>query len=242
MKKDLAIVIPCYNEALRLPLNTYQSFLDRKRPITLLFVNDGSTDNTLSLLHDLRTSHPESVLCLDLGNNHGKAEAVRKGIQHLITDNYQKYAYLDADLSTSLEECISLAQQVNSNLPFVFGSRILKIDNNIQRKWYRFLIGRIVATVISKMLGIKVYDTQCGCKIFEKETAKVLFETEFISKWMFDVEIFFRMIKKVGKANMKVCVKEMPLQQWIDTDDSRVSLSYGFVLWLDLLKIYFRYR
>ncbi|MGC6421287.1 MAG: glycosyltransferase [Flavobacteriaceae bacterium] len=238
----LVIVIPCFNEAARLPFKSYQQFLRNSNDVSLFFVNDGSTDTTLALLQQLKKNHPEKVAYLDVSPNQGKAEAVRRGMQVVIQFDYLKFAYLDADLSTSLEECTALAEQVDSNLPFVFASRILKIDNHIQRKWHRFLIGRIVATIISKMLGIKVYDTQCGCKIFERETATALFEAPFLSKWLFDVELFFRMINRVGRENMGTRTKEVPLKQWIDTVDSRVQLSYGFVLWLDLIKIYIRYR
>ena len=240
--KNIAIVIPCYNEANRLPVADYSCFLKRKLPVKLLFVNDGSTDNTHAVLEQLRSLYPDQVLCLDLFKNSGKAAAVRKGMQHLLSGSFQKYAYLDADLSTTLNECLSLAEKVSENVPFVFGSRILKIDNQIQRKWHRFLIGRIVASLISKMLGIKVYDTQCGCKIFDARTAADLFASPFSSKWLFDVELFFRMIKKVGKDRIQDATLEVPLQQWIDTSDSRVSWSYGFVLWIDLIKIYLRYR
>ena len=137
---------------------------------------------------------------------------------------------------------LSLVQACPNKNSFVFGSRIMKIDNRIERKWYRFLLGRLVATVISKMLRIKVYDTQCGCKIFTRSTAQILFQEHFLSKWLFDVELFYRMIKFIGRPQVALQVKEIPLQQWIDTADSRIEFSYGFFLWLDLIKIYRHYR
>ena len=153
-----------------------------------------------------------------------------------------RFAYLDADLSTSLEECTLLAEKINTATGFVFGSRILKTDNRIERKWYRFIIGRVVATVISKMLGISVYDTQCGCKVFDRELVPIAFEDTFSSRWLFDVEIFFRLINAHGKKEMVAQAKEVPLDQWIDTEDSRVKFSYIFQLWLDLAIIYRRYK
>ena len=71
-----------------------------------------------------------------------------------------RFAYLDADLSTSLEECLHLSEGIDENCRFIFGSRILKTDNQIERKWYRFLIGQWLHTAISTLLGISVYDTQ----------------------------------------------------------------------------------
>lgn len=240
--KDLAIVIPCYNEATRLPVEGYRGFLNKKKNIHLLFVNDGSKDQTLTVLQSLADEFPEQVKYFDLPTNKGKAEAVRAGIQKLADEPFEKLAYLDADLATSLEECEVLSKAITPDIQFVFGSRILKIDNHIQRKWYRFVIGRIVATVISWMLGIKVYDTQCGCKIFKRDLAQELFHQPFISKWLFDVELFFRMIRKVGRHQMGILTKEVPLKRWVDTEDSRVEFRYIFVLWLDLIKIYKTYR
>ena len=110
---------------------------------------------------------------------------------------------MDADLSTDITECISLSKRVKEKITFVFGSRILKIDNNIKRKWHRFFFGRIIANFISKILGVAVYDTQCGCKIFSSELSKKIFNTPFISKWLFDVEVFFRVISIYGIENLK---------------------------------------
>ena len=153
-----------------------------------------------------------------------------------------RFAYLDADLSTSLEECLRLSEGIDENCRFIFGSRILKTDNQIERKWYRFLIGRVVATAISTLLGISVYDTQCGCKILQRELVELAFKDDFSSRWLFDVEIFFRLIRAFGKEEMIAFSKEVPLDQWIDTEDSRVKFTYMFRLWVDLATIYFRYR
>lgn len=239
---ELAIVIPCYNEGQRLNIELFHDFITHTKGVQLLFVNDGSRDNTLEILRLLETSYPQQVTLIDLLKNEGKAEAVRHGMKHAIKLEVEKVGYLDADLSTSLEECYLLSKHVQTKTPFVFGSRIMKIDNRIERKWYRFLLGRLVATVISKMLRIKVYDTQCGCKIFTRTTAQILFQEHFLSKWLFDVELFYRMIKFIGRPQVALQVKEIPLQQWIDTADSRIEFSYGFFLWLDLIKIYRHYR
>ena len=149
---------------------------------------------------------------------------------------------MDADLSTDINECISLSKRVKEKITFVFGSRILKIDNNIKRKWHRFFFGRVIATFISKILGVAVYDTQCGCKIFSSELSKKIFNSPFISKWLFDVELFFRVISIYGRENLKNHVREIPLSSWIDTSDSRVKMTYFFKLWIDLYKISKKYN
>jgi len=221
----------------------YEECLLSNKLVEIVFVNDGSIDNTQQEIERLENKFPKQVKVLRLDKNLGKGEAVRKGVLYsLEKKDCKKIAFLDADLSTSLSECISLSKMTQGKVSFVFGSRILKIDNNIQRKWYRFILGRIIATFISKILGVAVYDTQCGCKIFSRSLAKKIFGSPFISKWLFDVEIFFRIILIYGEKKLGIHVREVPLSKWIDTSDSRVKASYFFKLWFDLYKISRKYN
>jgi len=193
LEKKICIVIPCYNEEKRLPTLAYETFLQLNSETILCFVNDGSTDNTNVVLLKLKQKFDKNVAIVSYKDNVGKAEAVRKGIIYSNEKfNHDAIAYLDADLATSLEECVELSSYLDSNISFVFGSRIMKIGSIIVRNHYRFLIGRVIATFISKILKLKVYDTQCGCKIFDKELSETVFKDPFISKWLFDVEIFQR--------------------------------------------------
>jgi len=141
-----------------------------------------------------------------------------------------------------LEECYALSKKVNSKIKFVFGSRIRKIDNNINRLYHRFIIGRILATFISRILNLPIYDSQCGCKIFNSELIPVAFNDHFLSKWLFDVEIFFRLKNHFGSENLIAFSKETPLKSWKDMGGSKIRLSYGFWVWFDLIKIYRFYK
>ena len=239
----ICIVIPCYNEEKRLPLEEYRSFLETTPNVLLCFVNDGSTDNTIHSLEELKGIYPNKVDVISYTDNVGKAEAVRNGIQHCNTTyNHSTIAYLDADLSTSLPECLKLAQNLHSQVEFCFGSRIRLVGTTIVRKKRRYLIGRIVATFISHTLRINVYDTQCGCKLFTKPLSTQLFADPFISKWLFDVEIFFRMFSLYGRQPAIKKMKEVPLSFWIDRGDSSVPTTYIFKLWFDLYHIHQRYK
>ncbi|MEK9604465.1 MAG: glycosyltransferase [Flavobacteriaceae bacterium] len=241
--EELAIVIPCYNEANRLPLFQFRDFLPSNLSVDILFVNDGSKDKTKGVLSDLRDQFPDQIEVLNLVKNKGKSHAVYEGVCKVLEKNrYQKVAYLDADLATSLEECLRLSQFVKDGIVLAFGSRILKLDNQIKRKWYRFFLGRLVATAISRALRLSIYDSQCGCKIFDIPTAKKVFDQPFISKWLFDVEIFFRMIDLFGRKEIQNHLIEVPLKAWVDTPDSRVNPLYFFKLWWDLFKIAKKYK
>ncbi len=236
-------IIPCYNEANRFPYDRYVAFLQSRPTAQLLFVDDGSKDGTAQRIEQLQEQFPHAVSLIVLSQNMGKAEAVRQGIlQALENPQTERLGYVDADLSTSLEEACSLEKKLSQNSQFIFGSRILKLDNTIERKWHRFVIGRLVATAISGVLGIEVYDTQCGCKVMSRAWAVTAFEKPFISRWLFDVELFFRLMQQYGKKTFLQQSHEIPLQQWIDTADSRVSWSYGLKLWWDLFYIWKTYR
>lgn len=239
----MIIIIPCYNEGHRLKITDFEGFLKRNPTVTIVFSNDGSVDNTAVLLEAIRSQFPDQVHIFHAKTNKGKAAAVRAGVlyahEHL---EFGKIAYLDADLSTSLEECLSISKVIKNDVQFAFASRILKIDNTVERKYHRFLIGRILATIISNQLGLAVYDTQCGCKVLTKELSKLVFNDAFISKWLFDIEIFHRIIQLEGRENMKYISREIPVQSWIDTNNSKVKFTYFFRLWYDIIKIGSKYN
>ena len=241
--KNICFVIPCYNEGNRLPVNEFISFMKEFPDNTFCFVNDGSTDDTHELLIQIKSQNEESVHILFDSENVGKAESIRKGILYSYNKlNYSYIAYLDADLSTPLQECVRLSGYINKDIEFCFGSRIMIIGAEIERKFTRYFVGRIIATFISNILELKVYDTQCGCKIFTRELSILLFEEPFISRWLFDVELFARKINLFGKDHALKKMLEIPLQKWINKSDSKVKIKYFFRLWIDLFLIKNKYK
>jgi len=244
---NLAIVIPCYNEENRFRelRSEYVTFLKSHTNVLLCMVDDGSKDDTALVLQTLQKEFPNQVEVVIQAKNGGKAEAVRSGVLHCAEKFKAPHiAFLDADLATSFEECLRIHSYVleKDAVTFAFASRILKIGSEIKRKKFRFVVGRIVATLISSILGIKVYDTQCGCKVFEKELVASLFKEKFISKWLFDVELFFRMIQLYGRKSATERMIEVPLKLWEDKGDSKVQMTYFFKLWIDLMKIKRKYN
>lgn len=240
---NTTVVIPCYNEEKGISNTEYSNFLNNNPEVLICFVNDGSKDNTLAVLTVLKEKHPTQIQILSLEKNAGKAEAVRAGINHCNLHFQHRYiGYLDADLATTLEEFIELRNYLQGEIVFSFGSRIRKIGSIIERENSRFLIGRVVATFISNILDIKVYDTQCGSKLFTREISEKVFEKEFISRWLFDVEIFYRMIHLFGKEKAIKKMIEVPLKLWVEKGDSKVKFTYGFKLWFDLFEIQRKYK
>ena len=76
----LHLIVPCYNEADRLPSATFEAYAAAHPDIQFTFVNDGSTDDTLQILRALAARRPAQLHVLDLDRNRGKAEATRLGM------------------------------------------------------------------------------------------------------------------------------------------------------------------
>ena len=239
----VCIVVPCYNEAERLPGEAFLAYLGTHPHVSCCFVNDGSRDQTLALLRGLQQRNPAQIDVYDLPKNQGKAGAVRAGMNHCDTKNFDYTGYFDADLATPLAAIDDL-QAVLDKHPdcvFVMGSRIQHLGVTIRRSAFRHYVGRVVATTISLILRLPVYDTQCGAKLMRREATAAVFAQPFISPWLFDVELIARLIDQYGRADINRRLLEMPLQEWIEQDGSRISSTYVFRMWYELYRIYRTY-
>lgn len=241
---SVCLIIPCYNEAARLPADAFLAYLRRVPTVCLCFVNDGSRDGTLTVLENLRQQFPNQIDVLNLEQNQGKAGAVRAGMLHCVGRSVDYLGYLDADLATPLDAIRDLqtALEHKPALDLVMGSRIKFLGADIRRDPFRHYVGRVIATVISNILKLPVYDTQCGAKLFRRGVVADLFREPFISPWLFDVELLARLIRQHGRANVSGHVAEVPLRQWIEQSDSRISSGYVFKMWYELYRIHQTYR
>ena len=241
----ICIVIPFYNEARRFPIGEFVEFTRHHPQTSFCLVNDGSKDSTGGLLESLRLQFPHQIVICTIQENKGKAEAVRTGmlagLKHF-SSGY--YGYFDADLSASLQEAFRLRTFFleKPSLEFCFGSRMAIVGAKIDRKLYRHLIGRILATCISNILHLMVYDTQCGAKLFKRVLAEKIFEKPFISRWLFDVEIMARIIGMYKGNRIDEVMLEVPVSSWIDKGGSLIRWTYGFKVFFDLYCIHRGYK
>ncbi len=239
-EKCIGVVIPCYNEVERLSDDIFTHFTNKNLGYHLCFVNDGSTDNTLQVLNKLQETNKDHISVYDCAKNGGKAEAVRQGMLYLTNDtdlNLDYIGFLDADLSTDFNDFDNLVNTIEMNdYKIVSGSRIDRMGANIARQSSRQLISLIINYIIQKILGMKFKDTQCGAKIIDKELIPILFNDKFITRWLFDVEMFLRLKKHYGeKANKMIC--EQPLRRWVHVDGSKLSMKDSLSIALQLRKI-----
>lgn len=241
---SICIIIPVYNEEKRLDLDKFKTFFSESS-LSFIFVNDGSTDNTIQIITKLSDEF-KNVEVLDFKQNRGKAEAVRlAGIEALKKENIDYIGFWDADLSTPLWEIDNFVAEIeyrNNESLAVIGSRIKRLGSNIYRNKKRHLLGRAFATCASWILKVPVYDTQCGAKIFKTEVVSITFKEPFITSWIFDIEIMSRMIKHYGKKEVVDSVVEYPLKEWLEVDGSKLKMKDYFSVPFQLLKIAKQHR
>ncbi len=240
------IIVPCYNEVKRLIPDSFSKVVIEQPDLTIIFVNDGSTDTTLQLLESMKQAHPEQVDIVNLETNRGKAEAVRQGVIAALKSPCTYIGYWDADLATPLEaiESFSAILTNRTDIDIVIGSRVRLLGRNIKRRAARHYVSRIFATCASWLLDIGVYDTQCGAKLFRRtEVMSQVFALPFKVNWIFDVEILARFIVLSGASPAAVSSKwvEYPLEEWQDVRGSKIKtadfIKCGFEFMLLMLAI-----
>jgi len=243
-KKCVGVVIPCYNEEERLLSKEFTNFTDSNLGYHLCFVNDGSTDNTLEVLKKLKKGRENYISIYDCEKNGGKGEAVRQGMLHLVKDPQLDYiGYLDADLSTDFKDFDDLVKTIEvSDFKIVSGSRMARIGANINNESARRIIGKGINLIIRNILGMNFNDTQCGAKIIHRDLVKVVFEEKFVTRWLFDVEIFKRMRNIYGKKNALSMIYEQPLKRWIHANDSKLSMRDSLKIVGQLFQIAGHYK
>ena len=241
------IIIPCYNEASRLQFQKFESFIKTNTNYTICFVNDGSKDKTLNELLRFRRGKEDQVLVYDLPQNSGKAEAVRSGCQYLLQNtNVQTIGFLDADLSTDFNDYKMLVNHMDEGkgLEMVFGSRNMNdgISGEIKRNPLRKMLSNFIGMLIKMIVGLPINDTQCGAKIFKRDMAGHCFSSPFISRWLFDIELFIRMKKRYGVSKIVSILKEVPLKRWVHVEGSKLGLKDSLNIPFQLSRIAIQYR
>jgi glycosyltransferase involved in cell wall biosynthesis len=225
----LTVVVPCYNEADRLNAAPLLAFLDGHPDATFVLVNDGSTDATGAVLDRLAAERPGRIRALQLTPNRGKAEAVREGLRQALAAGADIVGFLDADLSTPPAQIDDLrAALARPGVQVALGARVGLLGYDIDRSAVRHYLGRVFATAASIILRIRVYDTQCGAKLFRAGPALTdALATPFLSRWAFDVEFLGRLL--IGSRDVRPlplsAVVEVPLPVWHDVQGSKLGLA-----------------
>ncbi len=237
----LAIVIPCYNEERRFPVGDLRAFLKGApaSEISFILVDDGSQDQTYSLMENLHGEFPDKIVLLRFNVNQGKAEAVRQGVLKAFEMGFSEGGYWDADGATSWSQIHDLhSALLHRNVLFVLGSRVKILGRKIERKIGRHYSGRIFATMVSLVLRIPIYDSQCGAKVFKlTPRLKRVLSEKFLSRWAFDVELLGRLLYGGTDSYRLQDFLESPLESWKDPGGSKLSFFQMLKTTFELIRI-----
>ena len=240
----IILVIPCYNEAGRLQKEAFLRALSDYSQLGLYFVNDGSRDRTLEMLQMLATDCIGRATVIHCEKNGGKGEAVRTGMRAACEAGAEWVGYWDADLATPFSELAAFlsAAADRPELLGLLGSRVRMLGRHIERQPKRHYIGRIIATLISSLTGMGIYDSQCGAKLFRNTPALcAALGAPFLSRWLFDVELLLRLQRTAGKSAGDI-FRELPLDEWRDVAGSKIRMTDGLPVFRDLYRIVAQHR
>jgi len=241
------IVVPCYNEARRLDTRAFTQFRANGHWVEFLFVNDGSTDETLTTLERARCQSPDTIRVYDQQPNRGKAEAVRAGMLEALSTDAMYVGYWDADLATPLAALPKFLDVLGGQptIDLVLGSRVKLLGRSIERHAWRHYLGRVFATLVSQLLRLAVYDTQCGAKVFRAtDELRQALAKPFETSWLFDVEILARLIVADGEGTAAVAKRlyELPLDEWRDVPGSKLTRAAYTRAATSILTLYREYN
>ena len=233
----LSVVIPAFNEGKRLgpTLERIIAYL-RGQAYTweVLVVNDGSTDDTVSVAEGY-FSHLEGSQGTILHNpgNRGKGYSVKTGV---LAARGEWVLMTDSDLSTPIEEVEKLFP-LRQQFPILIGSRGLSASQLEERQpWYREGMGRLFNLMVQLVALWGIRDSQCGFKLFRDDAGKAIFEQTTIDGFGFDVECLF-LARKLGYT-----IGEVPIR-WINDPASKVdAIRDGARMAADLVRIRVRHR
>ncbi|MEN6403300.1 MAG: dolichyl-phosphate beta-glucosyltransferase [Armatimonadia bacterium] len=227
----LSLIIPAYNEALRLPptLTRVLEYLSAQ-PFTteLIIVDDGSSDGTGEVaaaairdfpLHRIVRNEP----------NRGKALSVKRG---LLEGRGKYLLFSDADLSTPIEEAGKLLAELEAGADVAIASRQLPDSVlTVHQPWYREFAGKMFGWINQIILLPGIPDSQCGFKAFRREAAHEILSHQKLSGWAFDAELMF-IARKLGLK-----IAQVPVT-WTNDPNSKVKmLRDGFKMVMDLFRI-----
>lgn len=241
---DLSVVVPAYNEQIRLPqmLDEALSYLQSRAahpsdpPFTyeIIVVDDGSNDNTAQVAIGYVAKYGiNNVRLLRMIRNVGKGGAVRQGV---LSTRGRYILMADADAATVFADIEKLEAVVSTGVDIAIGSRShlkgMKEGRGIIRGFVSTVFN-LVVVFVGGVTGLK--DTQCGFKLYSREAARVAFGGQMLRRWAFDVENLYR------AQRMGMRIAEVPVQ-WTEVPGSKLNVVKATInMMCDMLRMRFRY-
>jgi dolichyl-phosphate beta-glucosyltransferase len=232
----LTIIIPAYDEERRLPptLHRVASFL-RTQPFRseVLVVENGSHDDTSGVTASFIAENvrPEDPFTVALTHSApGKGAAVREGM----LQGQGEYLFIcDADLAMPIEEIAKFLPPAlkRGSYDIAIASREAPGAERIDEPVYRHIMGRVFNFLVRILAVPGIQDTQCGFKMFTRESAHLTFALQKLDGWSFDVEVLYI----ARRHNLRLV--EIPIRWYYQTDSRVRPIQDTINMVRELLKI-----
>jgi dolichyl-phosphate beta-glucosyltransferase len=213
---ELSIIIPAYNEELRLPATLKQIaayIRSAKREVEVIVIDDGSKDKTIAAGESFR-NEISNLRVISNGRNRGKGYSVRHGMQEACG---RIVLFTDADLSAPIEEVEKLLPSMQ-NHDVAIGSRA--VDRSlisVHESHFREFAGIIFNKIVRLILRLPFVDTQCGFKAFRREECRIIFEQQTIERFGFDPELLY-LARHHGLRSVEIPVR------WAHSPATKVNM------------------
>jgi glycosyltransferase involved in cell wall biosynthesis len=213
---ELSIIIPSFNEELRLPvtLADISAYIRAsQRETEVIIVDDGSTDRTADIANSFR-GEIQRLRVLKNGQNRGKGYSVRHGMR----EAYGRIVlFTDADLSAPIYEADKLIAALADH-DVAIGSRALNRSLiSVHQSAFREYAGMIFNFIVRTILRLPFVDTQCGFKAFRSEPCRIIFEQQRIERFGFDPELLY-LARHHGLRSAEIPVR------WAHSPATKVSM------------------
>ncbi|MEE2710387.1 MAG: dolichyl-phosphate beta-glucosyltransferase [Gemmatimonadota bacterium] len=230
---DLSVIVPVYNEENRIGVSLIKilTYLDSLHlNYEVVIVDDGSPDNTLSVIEEIRRNNPV-ISVYKYNQNRGKGYAVRYGLQK---GRGKVRLFTDADLSTPIEELERFLKWMDEGYDVCIASRAVPESNiTLHQTMHREMLGKIFNKIIRLFLFLPFSDTQCGFKCFTGAFVDQMMPLMTVNRFGFDSELLF-VANKSGYS-----IKELGTQ-WENSPETKVSLFADPIKMLGAIpKIYY---
>jgi dolichol-phosphate mannosyltransferase len=227
---SLSIIVPVFNQQRKV-----SNSLEKIKQVVesafsdyeLIVVNDGSTDNTLTILEDIALTD-QHIRVLSYTPNRGKGYAVRQGVLHSHGDAVM---FLDGDLDISPDSIKDYVERLSTSDLVIASKRHPKSSVTIPKS--RVFLSRAFNLLIKMATGIPQKDTQAGFKVGNGEIMRIIFRNVSVNRYAFDVELF------TIASIMHLKVQEMPVIMKIERKFNTKEIVNMFV---DVTRIWYKYR
>jgi dolichol-phosphate mannosyltransferase len=227
---SISVIIPVFNQQSKISFSLEkikQAVESAFSNYELIVVNDGSTDNTLTILRGMTCMDPH-IRILSYTPNRGKGYAVRQGVSHSLGE---AVIFLDGDLDISPDSIKDYVERLSTSDLVIASKRHPESSVTIPRS--RAFLSRAFNVFIKVATGIRQKDTQAGFKVGNGETMRTIFRNVTVNRYAFDVELL------TIASILDLKVQDMPVIMKIERKFNAKDVVNMF---MDVTRIWYKYR